>query len=63
MHTCYAQVVLHHLHLHNVLARAGVSHRSKGIHDEFGIQFHITLYLRPTPSPSPYGGSRKVGER
>ena len=43
MDTCYAQVVLHHFHFHYVLARTGVTHRSQGIHYEFGIQFHIIL--------------------
>ena len=33
-----AQVVLHHLHLHDVLARARVAYRGQGIHDEFGIE-------------------------
>lgn len=34
---CDAQVILDHLHLHDVLARARVAYRGQGIHDEFGI--------------------------
>ena len=37
MHTGYAKVVLHHLHLHYVLACARIAHRGKSVHYKFGI--------------------------
>ena len=35
-----AQVVVHHLHFHDVLARAGVAYRGQGIEYKFGVKFH-----------------------
>ena len=32
-----AQVVLHHIHLHHVFARAGIAYRGKGVHYLFGV--------------------------
>ena len=40
VHTADAEVVLHHLHLHDILARAWIAHSAEGVDDELRIKGH-----------------------
>ena len=45
MHTADAEVVFHHLHLDDILARTRIADCAEGVNDELRIEGHMELIM------------------